>query len=72
MKSYRVYVNEYQHGELKNQNSIICDVRGKNLDEETILRRLTNNIKTWQTACNKGLFKQNHYTFVVTGYEEVK
>lgn len=72
MKTYRVKVNEFQHGELKGTHYICCDVRGKDLDEQTILKRLTNNIKTWQSACNKGYFRQDWFTFKVVSYEEVK
>lgn len=72
MRTFMVYVDEYQHGKKVRDNHITCDVRGKDLDEATILKRLTNNIKTWQTACNKGYFKENHYTFVITSYEEIK
>lgn len=71
MKNYRVYVEEYQHGKKVRENTIVCGVRGKNLSKEEIEKRLKNNIKTWQTACNKAYFKENHFTFNMVKYEEV-
>ncbi len=71
MKRYRVYFEMWQHGELKDEDSIICDTRGKDLDEATVLKRLTNNIKTWQSAYNKDRYRENYYTFKVIRYEEV-
>lgn len=71
MRRFRVFVEEWQHGKLVKESSTCCDVRGKDLTEEEILRRLTNNIKTWQTACNKAYWKQDHFTFKVIGYKEV-
>lgn len=69
MKRYLVYVNMTQNGEIKKMDKVYCDVRGKNLDEETINKRLTNNIKTWQSAWNK--CEINKYKFEIIKYEEI-
>lgn len=69
MRRFRVKVNMIQQGEIKQTDIITCDVMGKNLDEATILKRLTNNVKTWQSAYNK--YEINKYKFEIVSYEEV-
>ena len=69
MRRFRIKVNMVQQGEVKKTDIIICDVMGKNLDNETILKRLTNNVKTWQSAYNK--YEIVKYKFEIVNYEEV-
>ena len=69
MRRFKVNVDIMQNGKLKSKDIITCDVNGKDLNEETIIKRLTNNIKTWQSAYNKcEIYKCK---FIITGYEEV-
>lgn len=76
MKKYRAfYYVEEQTKEgrkvTRPNESMVCEVRGKDLDEVTIIKRLSNNLKTWQSAGNKcGAF--NNAKFFITGFEEVK
>lgn len=69
MKRYLVYINMIQNGKIKKKDEIYCDVRGKNLDKETIYKRLINNIRTYQTAWNK--HEIDKYKFEIINYEEV-
>lgn len=69
MRKFNVYVDMIQNGKAKRSDKVYCEVRGKNLDDETILKRLTNNIKTWQSAYNK--YSINKCKFVITKYDEI-
>ena len=71
MMTYRVKVKEFEKGKYITTNIILCDVQGKDLDEEIIVKRLTNNIKTWQSAYNKGRI-QGKRIFEIDCYERVK
>lgn len=53
MMTYKVKFNIYQNGNIIKTDFMNCDVRGKDLDTMTLRKRLTNNIKTWQSAYNK-------------------
>lgn len=71
MLKFKVRIKTTKNGEVKYIDDTYL-VQGKDLDEETIVRRLTNNMKTWQTACNRGFFRENWTKFELVSYEEVK
>ena len=71
MRKFKVRIKTTKNGEVKYINDTYL-VQGKDLDEQTIVKRLTNNMKTWQTACNRGFFRENWTKFELESYEEVK
>jgi hypothetical protein len=71
MRTYIVEVNEKNSkGEIMRKSQIPCDVRGDCKDETTLLKRLTNNVKTWQSAWNKGQPSNDKWVFEIVSYKE--
>lgn len=68
MKKYKAIFNETYNGKVAQKEGIF-KVQGKDLTDEVIFKRLSNNLKTWQTAWNKYRIDKINYELI--RYEEI-